>query len=202
MTYEFRTTSSLHYIGSAFLSMLVIGFLVINITGTLSKLSALIFSLTTVFVAWFIGSRSSRGKIRIEIKDELIVFQYLSKALINFQKDMTIEMKDIVSWRFRPDRNFDMFKITLIDGKILRFEKISSWEKDSDEFLKFKRKFEMLVDQENMIRIRNQKPVIVDKEVEFFKGKFAKAMYYFSIVALIGTVIIVVLTWETGKSHP
>lgn len=202
MKYEFRFISSLHFIGVFLLTVLMIAFVAVNLFGPFDKAVAIIFTISTLLLSYFTASISSKGKILLTMNHNEIGFQFLSKPLISFKKDIYLSFDDIESWRYRPDRNFDLFKIKKNGGEKIRFERSSSWTKDSDLFDKFLRQFKKSVEVENRNRTERQVALIIDNEIEFFKSAYAKFMYYFLILILVFSIIILVITWDSNKSTP
>ena len=177
-------------------------FSVFQFFGPIEKIYAIIFSISTILISWFTASTSSKGRISIAIQKKEVHINYLSKPIFSRKKNLVITLNDIKSWRFRSDNNFEMFKISTLTGNKIRFERNSSWTKDSDTFHNFLRKFKSLIEDENRKRKERDEAQIIDKEAEFYSGNFSKFMFYFTILAIISAGVIIILSWDSGESTP
>lgn len=104
-----------------------------------------------VFVAAYFASRvTSLAIIEITITDQNLHFKWLKNYVFQSNSEMTISWNEISEYKFQRDRNFDLLKFKLVDGKIFRI-----WHNNSlikDDFYNLVPAFEKGVQRYNEIQ--------------------------------------------------
>jgi len=89
-----------------------------------------ILILMILFSSFYFQQFTSRGEVQISISNTSIQIKYLKQPLLSNKVDQNILFNNIESYKYQPDKNFDLFKLTLKDKTELYFYHYSSFVED------------------------------------------------------------------------
>ena len=130
------------------------------------------------FASFYFQRFTSRGQVQISITDTNIEIKYLKQPILSNKPDRVISLTDIDSYKYQPDRNFDLFKLTLKDQTELHFYHYSSYT--GDDFEKLVIDFPKLAATYNRHKEKitfdkttkeQHKPTGITREKTIFEGK-------------------------------
>ena len=132
-TYNIRTTSWPIWILTLFITLGVFG-IFIWLTGMDNIAVTMGLMLGFALASFYFQRFTSRGEVQISITKTNIEIKYLKQPILSNKPDRVISLTDIESYKYQPDKNFDLFKLTLKDQTELYFYHYSSFT--GDDFAK------------------------------------------------------------------
>ena len=159
---------------------------------------ALAITYVTILMATaLIATRiTSRALLEFTISENTIQLTWLKQFLFQKKEDITFNWSDIKSYKYHQDRNYDLFKIELKDGNVIKL-----WHSNvvlKDDFIKFRLYFEKKVwllnqkeEKENASQKENLTKII--KEKTFFHTKPGLVVSIFMLLFAISIPIIVLM---------
>jgi hypothetical protein len=175
-TYNIRTTSWPIWILTLFITLAAFGFL-LSVTGIDNIAVTLILMIGFVLASHYFQKFTSRGQVYISLTKTTIEIKYIKQSLFSRKPDRVIALTDVESYKYQPDRNFDLFKLTLKDQTELYFYHYTGFS--GDDFRKLVLEFPKLVTDYNSHTQKfskgesikeNKKLTIIQREKTLFEG--------------------------------
>lgn len=198
-TYNIRTTSWPIWILTLVITLAAFGFL-LSAIGIEKVAVTLVFIILCVFASFYFQRFTSRGQVQISITKTTIEIKYLKQSLFSKKSDRVISLTDIESYKYQPDRNFDLFKLTLKYQTELYFYHYSGFS--NDDFQKLVIEFPKLVADYNSHKEKisvvdstkeNRNQTIIQREKTLFEGSSGLLLAGIAII-FIGVFIYLLIT--------
>ena len=133
-TYNIRTTSWPVWILTLIVSLIVGGFLIAAM-GIRNYSIVMILMIIILFTSFYLQRFTSRGQVQILMTDTTFQIKYLNQSIFSKESDRNITLSNIESYKYQPDRNFDLFKLTLKDKNEIHIWHYSGFADDDFEKL-------------------------------------------------------------------
>ena len=212
MKYKFRTISIFYFIISLLTLILIIGITGMKLLGILESFYAFIFTIFTFITSYLISYKLTLGIAEITLTNKELVFVWVKKPMLRFQKNESIKIEDIKSWKYRAEFQYNYFKI-YNPSEIITVMRLPNWNPEKDDFdnflFTFKKRIESLNKKrkkrtENLEKnkIENGKnELIINKETEHYKSNVGKILFLIYIFSGILGIKYVYNNWNTGKTN-
>jgi len=86
--------------------------------------------ISVLVIAYFATKLTSIAVIEVTLTEKTIYFKWFKNYLFESNSEWTINWTDISEYKFQRDRNFDLLKFKLTDGKIFRLWHNNGFTKD------------------------------------------------------------------------
>ena len=219
MEYKFRTISIFYFITILLTLILVIGITGMKLVGIMESFPAFLFTISTFIISYLIASKLTFGKAQITLSNKKVEFLWVEKPILTMQKNESVNIEDIESWKYRTEFQYSYFKI-YNPSEVITVMRLPYWNPEKDDFgnflLTFKKRIENLnkkrikrievLDKKRISKIENklineQPKVIRDKEKDFQNSNISKFLFYVYIMFGIMGVYYVFKNWNTGKTN-
>jgi general stress protein CsbA len=205
--YNIRTTSWPIWI-LTLLVTLIAGVFLVSATGTKNHLIVIILIFITLFASLYLQQFTSRGQVQISIAGSTIGIKYLTQSIFSKKTDQTILLNNIESYKYQPDKNFDLFKLTLKDQTEIRIWHYTGFA--GDDFGKLVLDFPKIVTnynshQENTSAVSTageNKQTGIKREKTLFEGKIGLLLAGFAIFLIIMFIYLMITNKLRGSSGP
>lgn len=81
------------------------------------------FIIIWIMLTGYFIKKGARGKAEVILTKDTLKIKWLKKPFFSLQRSKKIQFSEIMSWRYRSDREFDMLKIYLRNTEDIRLEK-------------------------------------------------------------------------------
>lgn len=208
VTYNIRTTAWPIWILTMF-GTLATGGILIAMAGIKNEGIALVIMLGPALASFYLQRFTSRGELEISITDTSIILKYLKQSFLSNKPDRIISFNDIDSYKYQPDRNFDMFKLTLRDEVEIRIWHYTGLS--SDDFEKLVTDFPEIVANHNE-RAENissnstqtgaatSKPFEIKREKALFEGRAGFVLAVLAMIFIVAFIYLLVTKKITSAS--
>jgi hypothetical protein len=204
-TYRIKTTAWTIWLPTFLLTML--GGVLLGIkflpNGDFISIVSTIFLL---LLAFFLQRFTSTALVEVKLTKKDISICWLSQYIFHKYPDRTILLSDIESYKYEPDRNFDLLKLTMKDGS-----EIKLWHfalTFGDDFDKLVIDFPQLVNGYNKsvkskvnfpseISQTDYEPREIKREKTMYEGSGAVVIAAFAVVLIIAVPLI--LYFDPGE---
>lgn len=169
-----------------------------------------IFYVIALFVlAGVLQQFISKGEVIVNLTDNYISINWVKQYIFHRRPDKQIHFSEIESYKIQPDRNFDLFKLTLKNGEEIRLWKSHVILTPNDDFDKLVSEFPTAINQFNQqkqiqtIELNHEAPK-KKQEVKEEKNIYqSQAAPVFAILAvlMIALAITIVVVNPTGKTR-
>lgn len=143
-TYKIRTTSLLIWLATLLSILLGIPLLLSSLIP--KNNTAILFTVGMLFLLVnYLQRFTSRGELEISFMEGMVSIKWLKQFIFHNAPDKKILLNEIESYKYQPDRNFDLFKLTLKDGT-----EIIIWHSNffsKDDFKNLVSDFPKIIDQ-------------------------------------------------------
>lgn len=136
-------------------------------------LFGLVFLLTQYFAT---------AKMVITMGDEGIRRVWETQFPGNWRADEDIKWAEVTEYLYQPEKNYQVFKITLTAGRVIKLYR--AWYAGKDDFTRFRKDFVQKVEERN--RSGGREGVKIRMSRSFYESKTAY------VIAIIGVVLLVV----------
>ena len=189
-----------------------IGIVGIKLLGIIEPFFAFLFTISTFITSYLIAYKLTIGKGEITLSNKKIEFIWLKKPILTFQKNESVEIENIESWKYRTEFQYSYFKI-YNPQEIITIMRLPNWNPEKDEFenflFTFKKRIENLNEKRkrrtknlNESKIKEEKnELIIDKEEEHYKSNFGKILFFIYIFSGVLGIKYVYNNWNSGKSN-
>jgi hypothetical protein len=204
-TYKIIATSWVLWI-LTLLATVVVGALLLHELLPKDSTISLIAVIFLMALAVFIQRYISRAIVEIKLADNSISIKWLRQFLFHKRPDMEILFSDIESYKYQEDTHFDLFKLTLKDGKELKFWHFTLTR--GDDFDKLVFDFPAKVSRYNSkverrpLRYETSKNKGIEKEKTIFEGSSAPILAGFAILLLVAVPLILFISPTDKISNP
>ena len=216
MKYKFRTISIFYFFTLLLTLILIIGFIGMSFFEVMESFFAVIFTIFTFTTSYLIAYNLTLGKAQIILSNKKVEFLWIKKPILTFQKNESVNIEDIESWKYRTELPYSYFKI-YNPSEVITVMRLQNWNPEKDDFdnflFTFKKRIENLnkkrievLDKKRISKIGNklineQPKVIRDKEKDFQNSNISKFLFYVYIMIGIIGVYYVFKNWNTGKTN-
>jgi hypothetical protein len=187
---------------------LIIGGLLIAATGIKNEALVIVLLFGVMIGGSYLQRFTSRGEVEISITDETIIIKYLKQSFLSSNTDQIISFNDIESYKYQPDRNFDMFKLTVRNQDEIRFWHYTGFA--DDDFQKLVTDFPKIVSDYNKheenILVNNAltsaetKPVVIKREKTLFEGKAGLILAVLAMIFIVTFIYLLITNKIAGAS--
>lgn len=167
-----------------------------------SILAAFILLAVAIILQRFI----SIAVIELSIFDSEISIKWIKQFIFHNRKESTVRFSEIESWKYQEDSNFDLFKLTLKDGRDITLWHFTFTRKDDfkrlvEEFPIYINKYNSKKVPENHAQEQIAEKHKIEKIKTIFEKSYAPFIAAFAVLLLVATVFIFV-TRPQGKPNP
>jgi len=204
MEYKIITSSRYHYVLTVVVLPFVLILIMLSITGPLKYYKGTIFEYLGLILvlgfyglSWLLAKYTSKGEILIKIEIDGIYVTWLKNYILYKYKDRYIGWEDIKSYKFTPDRWFDIFKIKTYSNGNFVFEH-DSIKNDIDDFSKFRSELNKRISIFNKSETSLHK---IKKSPTLYDGLSGKILFGFAVFLMIGGFIVLVFGLTKGVKN-
>ena len=148
---------------------------------------AIAMAVVVIGSAFYATRFTARAMTEWTITKSEIQLKWLDQFIFHNRPDLKINWSDIQEYKYQPDRNFDLFKLKLTDGKVIKL-----WHNTSttnDDFQKFVATFE------KQVQSYNQKDTDISNGIKraktIYETKLGLALAVFAGLCLVGIPILI-----------
>src|SRR4030095_9967676 len=142
-TYRIKASSWVMYILTLSLVIFLCVLVFVQLRAIVSLPLAVVSIIILVGGAFYLTRFTAVAITEWKMDENKIQLKWLSQFLLHKRPDLTIYWVDIIEYKYQPDKNFDLLRIKLNDGRIIRLW--HSTTTSNDDFDKFVRSFEKRV---------------------------------------------------------
>jgi hypothetical protein len=147
---------------------------------------SIVVTVVIICGGFYLTRFTARAVTEWTLTDSDIQLKWLSQFIFHHKADLSINWSEIQEYKYRPDQYFDLFKINLNDGRIIRFRHSSN---TSDDFEKFISTFETKVQE------YNQKDTVLTNDIKrakiIYETKLGVVLAILTGLVLIGLPILI-----------
>jgi hypothetical protein len=212
MEYRFRTISIFYFITILLTLIPVIGITGMKLVGIMESFPAFLFTISTFIISYLIASKLTFGKAQITLSNKKVEFLWVEKPILAMQKNESVNIEDIESWKYRTEFQYSYFKI-YNPSDVITVMRLPYWNPEKDDFDNFLFTFKNRIENLNKKRKKRtesleknkvkdeKKELIIDKEAKHYKSNVAKILFFVYILCVILGYKYVYNNWNTGKTN-
>jgi hypothetical protein len=165
----------------------------------------IIASICLIGIGLFLQRFISRAEIEISLTKEFLTIKWLHQYIFHKNPDRKISFREIKSYKYQEDQNFDLFQITLIDDTEINFWHFTFTKDDFDSFVQI---FPEFIEYHNKIAETESS----DKKLTYKQPKIERAKSIYEneaspvfVILAIGVVLVISLVMifkDNGVSNP
>lgn len=118
----------------------------------------------------------------IIIDDESVRRVWKTQFLGHWRPDEAVRWADITEYRYQAEKNHEVFKITVADGRVIKV--LRSWQGGKDDFTRFRKDFVQKVEELNRHQQRGDAKIRIGRS--FYESKTAY------ILAIVGVAFLII----------
>jgi hypothetical protein len=156
---------------------------------------AIAMAVVVIGGAFYATRLTARAMTEWTITENEIHLQWLDQFIFHNKPDLTIKWSDIQEYKYQPDKNFDLFKLKLTDGTVVKL-----WHNTSttnDDFHRFVGTFE------RRVQAYNQKDTDTSNDIKrartIYETKLGLALAVFAGLCLVGIPILIAILPHKSK---
>jgi hypothetical protein len=209
-TYKIKTTDWKIWIPTLMVTMVGGVLLAIKFLpkGDTNSIISVIFIL---LIAFFLQRFTSTALVEVSLTKNDISIRWLSQYIFHHNPDKTITFSDIESYKYQPDNNFDLFRLTLKDGSEIKLWHFALTFKD--DFDKLVRDFPQLVNSYNK-RVTQKahshtdfshsenEPLTIKRAGTIYEGGGAIFIAIFAVIVVIAVPLILYFNPDDRQNNP
>lgn len=164
-----------------------------------------------LLLAFFLQRFTSTALVEVTLTKKDISIRWLSQYIFHHYPDKTILFSDIESYKYQPDKNFDLFKLTLKDGSEIKLWHFALTFKD--DFDKLVMDFPQLVTSFNKrvtqkahshtdISHAENKPLTIKRAATIYEGDGAIFIAIFAVIVVIAVPLILYFNPSDRQKNP
>ncbi len=145
--------------------------------------------------AFYATRFTARAMTEWTLTESEIQLKWLDQFIFHNKPDLNISWADIQEYKYQPDKNFDLFKLKLIDGTVIKL-----WHNTSttnDDFKRFVGAFERRVQQHN--QRNNDTTIDIKRAKTIYETKLGLAMAVFAGLCLIAIPVLLAVLPNKSK---
>jgi hypothetical protein len=209
-TYKIKTTDWKIWIPTLMVTMFGGVFLAIKFLpkGDTISIISVVFLLV---LAFFLQRFTSTALVEVILTKNDISIRWLSQYIFHKYPDRTILLSDIETYKYQPDNNFDLFKLTMKDGSELKLWHFALTFKD--DFDKLVMDFPQLVNSFNKrvtakehtsadIHQTHNQPQIIKRAATIYESEGAIFIAAFAVVVVIAVPLILYFNPSDRQKNP
>jgi hypothetical protein len=189
MTYKIKTTSRVLWILTLISTLfggviLTFSFLPKDATVTIGAV------ILIMALAFFLQRYTSLAIVTVNLTDKEISFNWVKQYIFHNQPNRQIPLNEIESYKYQPDQNFDLFKLTMKDGSEIRLWHFTFTS--GDDFDKLAMDFSQTVVKHNKQQKRQLKKTKFDQsEVGIKRAKIIFELASAPFIAAFAILLII-----------
>lgn len=148
---------------------------------------AITLAVVVISGAFYATRFTARALTEWTITENKIQCRWLDQFIFHSKPDLNIDWNDIQEYKYQPDQNFDLFKMKLTDGTVIKL-----WHNTSttdDDFRRFVDAFERKV-QANNQKDRGTSTQIKRSKI-IYETKIGLALAFFAGLCLVAIPILI-----------
>lgn len=174
---------------------------------TISIISVIFILLLTFFLQRF----TSTALVEVALTKNDVSIRWLSQYIFHHYPDKTILFSDIESYKYQPDNNFDLFKLTLKEGSEIKlWHFVLTFKDDFDKlimnFPQLVKSFNKRVTQKsyshNEISHAENKPLTIKRAATIYEGEGAVFIAIFAVIVVIAVPLILYFSPKDRLKNP
>ena len=205
-TYKIKTTSWVLWIST--LMTTLFGGIVLAFKLLPKDYTVLMVAIVLIMVAAFFLQRfTSLGIVIVNLTDKEISINWIKQYIFHNRPNREIPLSDIESYKYQPDQNFDLFKLTLKDGSEIRLWHFTFTS--GDDFHKLAMDFSQIVIKHNKERTKKSKTeelgqsgVGIKRANTIFESEFAPFLAAFAILIIVAVPLILYFRSADTSKNP
>ncbi|MBL7744550.1 MAG: hypothetical protein JNN00_13855 [Chitinophagaceae bacterium] len=172
---------------------------------------SIISAIFIMLLAFFLQRFTSTALVEVTLTKNDISIRWLSQYIFHHYPDRTILFSDIESYKYQPDNNFDLLKLTMKDGSEVKLWHFA---------LTFKDDFDKLVmDLPQLVNIFNKRvtskshshadtpqadnePQTIKQAATIYEGDGAIFIAIFAVIVIIAVPLILYFNPDDKKKNP
>jgi hypothetical protein len=193
-TYKIKTTSWVLWI-LTLLSTLFGGAIVAFNFLPKDNTVAIIAVILIMALAFFLQRFTSLGIVIVYLSDREISINWLKQYIFHKETNRQIPLSDIESYKYQPDQNFDLFKLTLKDGSEIRlwhftFTSGDDFDKLVAAFSQVVIKYNRQKDIQSDTKKSEQSEFGIKKAKTIFESQSAPFLAAFAVLMIVAVPLI------------
>ena len=156
---------------------------------------ALAMSVVVMGGAFYATRFTARAMTEWTITESEIQLRWLNQFIFHNKPDLNISWAEIQEYKYQPDKNFDLFKIKMIDGTVIKL-----WHNTSttnDDFKRFIDAFE------RQVQFHNQRYTVATNDIKrgktIYETKIGLALAVIAALCLIAIPILIFVLPNKSK---
>jgi len=178
-------------------TIIVFGF-ILRATGITNSAGIIVTVITAVIASFYFQQFTSKGQVQLLISDTTIEVKYVRQSLFQKKNDRAFTFADIESYKYQPDKNFDLFKLTLRDHSTIYlyhdttfadddFEKlITDFPKLATDYNKKSEKVQSYTSDEK------KQSVVIKREKTLFEGTTGLILAVFATIFIAVFIFLII----------
>lgn len=196
------------WIPTVFLTIFGGVFLTINFLPRDGTITFISFAFT-FFLAFFIQRFTSKAIVEVTLTRNDISFRWLSQHIFQKHADRTILLSEIESYKYQPDSNFDLFKLTMKDGTQVKLWHFGLSLKDDFALLvidfpkivcSFNERVAAKGNSQGDGQNAGNRPLMINRESTIYEGGGATLIAAFAVVIILAVPLILYFN-PSGKKQ-
>ena len=164
-----------------------------------------------MLLAFFLQRYTSTALVEVTLTKHDISVRWLSQYIFHHYPDRTIQFSDIESYKYQPDNNFDLLKLSMKDGSEIKLWHFSLTFKD--DFDKLVIDFPQLVNNFNKrvthkaqsqadILSTDNEPLTIKRAATIYEGDGAIFIAIFAVFVIIAVPLILFFNPDDRQKNP
>jgi hypothetical protein len=160
-----------------------------------------------MFLAFFLQRFTSLGIVIVNLTEKEISINWIKQYIFHNRPNIQIPLSDIDSYKYQPDQNFDLFKLTLKDGSEIRLWHFTFTS--GDDFHKLAKHFPQIVVKYNKEQKKEfkkeelgQPSVGIKRAKTIFESEFAPYLAAFAILGIVAVPLILYFKPADTSKNP
>jgi hypothetical protein len=164
-----------------------------------------------VVLTFFLQRFTSTALVEVALTKNDISIRWLSQYIFHHYPDRTILFSDIESYKYQPDNNFDLFKLTMKDGSEIKLWHFSLTFRD--DFDKLILNFPQLVERHNKQAKSkahflannlhaDDEVLLIRQEKTIYESRGAIFLAIFAVIAIIAVPLILYFNPIDRQKNP
>ena len=97
---------------------------------------AFLFTVSTFIITYVIACKLTFGKAQITLSNKKVEFLWVEKPILTMQKNESVNIEDIESWKYRTEFQYSYFKI-YNPSEVITVMRLPYWNPEKDDFDNF-----------------------------------------------------------------
>ena len=164
-----------------------------------------------MLLAFLLQRFTSTALVEVTLTKNDVSIRWLSQYIFHHYPDRTILFSDIESYKYQPDNNFDLFKLTMKDGSEIKLWHFALTFKD--DFDKLAMDFPQLVNSFNKrvtqkahshadISHTDNEPQTIKRAATIYEGDGAIFIAIFAVIVIVTVPLILYFNPSDRQKNP